>query len=350
MSFLYQRRSITTNPQATGAVAPLGIVVDNGALPKHSDLSARNSGENGSLDPETKSFAAEKKLNESSLEKNGEAESGMAQSSSEEEVAVDGSREVSSGATNAENAEAPARGGRELVSSVTMAPPLPGSVYFANGPVYNAAAAERFKMLRAKIERLSASSKRTKYKVIAVASAAPREGKSTVAVNLARAFAEDPLGKTLLIDCDLRNPTIHEFFKLPKYPGVREILEGSPVDDAPIHQVFPRMDVLCAGKEIDNPIQLFLEPGGMKFLRFLRKKYRHIVVDTPPVLLCAEAITLSSLADASLLVVRSGQTKKEMIRSAIETLKKNNILGTVMNDEIVVSRDYGSKQYSKYYT
>jgi protein-tyrosine kinase len=298
-----------------------------------------------SLDSNETFAKSEKQLNDSSLDNDD-----IEQTARDADAREDETQRGSSNAERAVGRDSLSSEGKELVSSITTAPPLPGSVYFANGPVYNAAAAERFKMLRAKIERLSASSKRSKYKVIAVASAAPREGKSTVAVNLARAFAEDPLGKTLLIDCDLRNPTVHEFFKLPKYPGVREILEGAPIDGAPIHQVFPRMDVLCAGKEIDNPIQLFLEPEGAKFLRYLRKKYRHIVVDTPPVLLCAEAITLSSLADASLLVVRSGQTKKEMIRSAIETLRKNNILGTVMNDEIVVSRDYGSKQYSKYYT
>ena len=224
---------------------------------------------------------------------------------------------------------------------------LSGAVLFRTAVLQNAPAAERFKMLRAKIERLNLSGRPAQ--VIAVTSAVPKEGKSTIAVNLAKAFSEDRKGRTVIVDCDLRNPTVHEFFNLERGPGMGEILSTGQFDSESIHQVTPGLDVITAGIPAEAPMQLFVEPECQRFFKFLRNNYRYIIIDSPPVLLCSEAISLTSISDKSLLVVRAGRTKRTLVKSAIETIDKSNILGTVLNDEIIYSRDYSSRAYAGYY-
>src|SRR5690606_18822844 len=100
-----------------------------------------------------------------------------------------------------------------------------GQILLADGKVDSMPVAERFRLIRARIERENLSGKN--LKVIAITSSVPEEGKSVTSVNLARAFATNPTGKTLLIDCDLRKPSVHRFFGLRMGPGVGEALSHS---------------------------------------------------------------------------------------------------------------------------
>lgn len=221
-----------------------------------------------------------------------------------------------------------------------------GIILLQDGQIVNLPASERFRILRAKIERQNLSSKR--YYTIAVTSAVPDEGKSVVAVNLARALSIDPMGKTLLIDCDMRKPAVHGFFKISESPGLSDVLVRGLNPESAIYSLTPRLDVLAAGTLLTDPTQAVEQPELVELLASLRERYRYIVIDCPPVLLCPEPITLSSLVDGTLLVVRAWKADKRLVNEAIDIIGRNQIMGLVMNDIIDASRIYDYYGYYGY--
>ncbi len=222
-----------------------------------------------------------------------------------------------------------------------------GSILLADGEVESPAAAERFRILRAKIERLNLR-RENNYHVLAVTSAVAQEGKSVTSVNLARALSIDPAGKTLLIDCDLRRPTVHKFFNLQQEQGLSDAIAGEAGIFDVIKPVTPRLDVITAGTPISDPPQAIERPDIPRFLHLLRSKYRYIVVDCPPALLCSEPIRLSSIVDATLLVVRAWRTEKRLVKDAVEVIGESKILGVVMNDAVDASKPYLDYGYYGY--
>lgn len=221
-----------------------------------------------------------------------------------------------------------------------------GIILLQDGQIVNLPASERFRILRAKIERQNLSNKR--YYTIAVTSAVPDEGKSVVAVNLARALSIDPMGKTLLIDCDMRKPAVHGFFKISESPGLSDVLVRGLDPESVIYSLTPRLDVLAAGTLLTDPTQAVEQPELVELLASLRERYRYIVIDCPPVLLCPEPITLSSLVDGTLLVVRAWKADKRLVNEAIDIIGRNQIMGLVMNDIIDASRIYDYYGYYGY--
>ncbi|MCB0359985.1 MAG: CpsD/CapB family tyrosine-protein kinase, partial [Bdellovibrionales bacterium] len=171
-----------------------------------------------------------------------------------------------------------------------------GVILLAEGEIVSPAAAERFRILRAKIERLNLR-RENDYHVLAVTSAVAQEGKSVTAVNLARALSIDPEGKTLLIDCDLRRPTAHNYFRIPQEKGLADAIAGEEPLRNVIRPVTSRLDVLTAGTPIADPTQAIERPDLQHFLADLRKSYRYIIVDCPPALLCPEPIRISTIVD-----------------------------------------------------
>jgi succinoglycan biosynthesis transport protein ExoP len=172
--------------------------------------------------------------------------------------------------------------------------------------------------------------------LILVTSALPREGKTTAAANLAVTLAQ--LGdRTLLIDADLRKPGVARLLNMTdgKYAGLSSYLAGvSSLDLVAVpHPMIPNLVAIPTGPLPPNPADLLSSHKLADALRELRKQYKFIVIDSPPIMAATDAVILSVLADGVLLVVRSGETPKEAFTRARDLLAsvKCNLLGVVLN-------------------
>ncbi len=181
--------------------------------------------------------------------------------------------------------------------------------------------------------------------VILVTSALPREGKTTVAANLAVTLAQ--LGdRTLLIDADLRKPGITRALNLTdgNYAGLSSYLAGvSSLELVTIpHPLITNLAAILAGPIPPNPADLLSSRRLSDAISLLRKDYKFIVIDSPPIIAATDAVILSALADGALLVVRSGETPKEALARAQELLAavKSRLLGVLLNAVDSNSTDY----------
>jgi len=181
--------------------------------------------------------------------------------------------------------------------------------------------------------------------VILVTSALPREGKTTAAVNLAVTLAQ--LGdSTLLIDCDLRKPGVTRALSLPegKYAGMSSYLAGvSSLDLITVpHPVITNLSAVPTGPIPPNPADLLSSDRMRQAIAALRKEYKFIVIDSPPVMAATDAVILSVLVDGVLLVVRAGETPKEAFSRMRDMLAgvKCRMLGVLLNAVDSSAPDY----------
>jgi tyrosine-protein kinase Etk/Wzc len=175
-------------------------------------------------------------------------------------------------------------------------------------------------------------------KSLVVTSAAPGEGKTLTAANLAVTLAYDGL-RVLLVDCDIRRPRIHGLFHLPRAPGLMELLTASPSPGGPRVPAIRDtsvvgLSVLPCGALPSNAANLLSGTRMKVLLQELREQYDIIVLDTPPVLATADAGIVASLTDGVLLVVRAGATDKGAAQRACQQLANvgARVVGTVLND------------------
>jgi capsular exopolysaccharide synthesis family protein len=177
-------------------------------------------------------------------------------------------------------------------------------------------------------------------KTIVVTSPGPREGKSTVASNLAISLAEAHR-RVLLIDADLRSPRMHSVFKLANDRGFSNILnEDTPIEAYPLAPVIqatevPGLSVLTAGSaELTNLGGMFYSSRLVHLLERLRADFDHVVIDTPPLLLFSDARVLGRFSDGVLLVLRAGSTYQTNAIAARQRLADDGVpvLGAVLND------------------
>jgi polysaccharide biosynthesis transport protein len=181
--------------------------------------------------------------------------------------------------------------------------------------------------------------------VILVTSALPREGKTTAAVNLAVTLAQ--LGdRTLLLDSDLRKPGVRRALNLTigKEGGLSSYLAGvSTLDDVIIsHPAIMNLDALTTGPVPPSPADLLSSHRMREAITELRRRYKFIVIDSPPIMAATDAVILSSLTDGVLLVVRSGETPKEAFTRTRDLLAavKSRLLGVVLNAVDSSAPDY----------
>lgn len=190
---------------------------------------------------------------------------------------------------------------------------------------------EQIKTIRTNIN-FAATDK--KLRTLMVTSAMPGEGKSTVSCNLAVEYAKEGM-KVLLVDADLRRPTIHKTFGLENNKGLSSWLANQMdnVNDA-IHPVIGNLYVMPSGPKPPNPAELL---GSNKMTEFLTSATRNldlVIVDAPPILPVTDSQLLANKVDGTVLVVRQGVAQKVAVRDAVNSLKKSqaNILGAVLND------------------
>jgi polysaccharide biosynthesis transport protein len=194
-------------------------------------------------------------------------------------------------------------------------------------------------------------------KVIMVTSALPQEGKTTTSINCAVVLAQKGI-RVLLIDADLRRPSIHKTLGMGPRSGLSNVLTGSATLQSAIttSPILPNLDVLPAGTPPPNPAELLASSNMRDVLQELRGYYDHIVVDTPPTLSVTDAVVLSPRADAIVLVIRSGQTTKQALRRSRDILMQVNakVSGVLLNAVDLSSPDYYyyyeyQGKYAQYY-
>jgi succinoglycan biosynthesis transport protein ExoP len=187
-------------------------------------------------------------------------------------------------------------------------------------------------------------------RLLMVTSALPEEGKTTTSINTAIVLSQQG-GKVLLIDADLRRPSVHKAFDVQSEVGLGAVIAGkAKAEDVTLpHPEIPNLFIMPAGSSVDNPAEMLGSEKMRELLVKLREQYDYIVVDTPPVLTITDAVRLSPRADAVLLVIRSGQTTKEALCRARDLLHQvnANVLGVVVNAVNLDSPEYYS-YYSKY--
>ena len=180
-------------------------------------------------------------------------------------------------------------------------------------------------------------------KVIMVTSALPQEGKTTTSINTAVVLAQKGV-RVLLIDADLRRPSIHKTLGMGPHSGLSNVLTGSTTLEQAITRtsVLPNLFVLAAGTPPPNPAELLASSNLKDVLDQLKEQYDHIVIDTPPSLSVTDAVVLSPRADAVVLVIRSGQTTKQALRRSRDILAQVSakVVGVLLNAVDLSSPEY----------
>ena len=208
-------------------------------------------------------------------------------------------------------------------------------------------AAEAYKVIRTSIQFAQAGNS---LKTIAVTSCTPNEGKSTTIANLAVVLTQT--GKSvLLIDCDMRNPTVHKNFKLSNKIGLSSCISmGTALAEAVQETGIENLDALTGGVIPPNPSELLGSERMQHILARASEEYDYVLIDTPPVLPVTDALVLSRMVDGVILVLTSGEIKVEMARDVKNQLVQAdaNILGVVRNKVRSEHHGYGYGYYYYY--
>jgi capsular exopolysaccharide synthesis family protein len=183
-----------------------------------------------------------------------------------------------------------------------------------------------------------------------VTSAEPLDGKSLTAANLAVSIATGINDYVLLVDCDLRRPSLHRLFNLDNRAGIQEYLEGE-TSVAPFltKTSLEKLTILPGYLPSTHPSELLCSNKMRDLVEELKTRYedRFIIFDSPPGQFMAETSFLARMMDGVILVVRYGKTPAKRISETIENIGKERILGVVFNASLERQRDY--RYYSRYY-
>jgi capsular exopolysaccharide synthesis family protein len=205
---------------------------------------------------------------------------------------------------------------------------------------------ESFRSLRTNLELAAPADKPISSFV--VTSAGASEGKSTVIANLAIAYAQFGM-KVLIIDGDMRKPTIHKMFSTPKKPGLANMItKRSKLDESIFKTEIDNLYVMPAGSLPPNPSELLGSKAMKELFAQLRKQFDRIFFDAPPLMAVTDAALMGSITDGVLLVARAGEAQKEVIVHLQQEMKNTKIpiIGTVLND---VNPKNTSSGYYYYY-
>jgi polysaccharide biosynthesis transport protein len=189
------------------------------------------------------------------------------------------------------------------------------------------------------------------HKTLAITSAISREGKTSLAAQLAASIAASTHRPTLLIDGDMRSPDIHRIFDIDLGPGLCEVLKGScPVEEAIETGFSNTLHLLTAGDLHGSPHRILGNGAFADLLEKLRGMYDYIVVDTPPILAASEALLMARAADAAVLCVRRDFSRVDQVKDAFGRLRTAGVktAGAVLNG--IPPRHYAYRYGSYYYT
>jgi capsular exopolysaccharide synthesis family protein len=200
-------------------------------------------------------------------------------------------------------------------------------------------AAEQFRSLRTRVAR--AENGRA-LRAIIITSPNKGDGKSLTAANLALTMAQEYQQRVLLIDADLRRPSLHRLFGISDTPGLSDVLMGgAALDEALVTMPDHRLTLLPAGLLPTHPAELLGSAPMRRVLDTLRTRFDRILIDMPPVAPLADVAIASPLADGVLMIVRAGVTPKPAIERALSGIDQAKVLGLVLNDAGESNAAYG---------
>jgi succinoglycan biosynthesis transport protein ExoP len=186
-------------------------------------------------------------------------------------------------------------------------------------------------------------------KKLVVTGSSPGEGKSTTAAGLAMALAESG-EKVILVDTDLRRPTLHRVFGVRNSVGLTGLLLSNTFDPGPLlaDTVHPNLKLVTSGPLPANPAELLMSVNMQRIIDSMCEKASYVVFDTPPVLSVADARILAGIADATIVVCSAGHTRRQALRRALADLRltHGNIMGLVINKAKGRSTEYGYDYYA----
>jgi capsular exopolysaccharide synthesis family protein len=183
-------------------------------------------------------------------------------------------------------------------------------------------------------------------KVIVLTSSGPQEGKSTTCANLGVLMSQADKS-TLIVDCDLRKPVMHKFFRIRGTEGIVDILAGERTLQEVWHEPVPGLKVVPVGRKPPNPAELLGSQRFSEFLASVREEFDYVLVDAPPVGLVTDPAILASQGDGVLIVLDAQRTRKGALRRSIRSLQAvgANVLGAVM-DNVPTSEGYYYYSYT----
>jgi protein-tyrosine kinase len=204
-------------------------------------------------------------------------------------------------------------------------------------------ASEQYKILREQIKRLRAESG---IRSFSISSPVKRDGKTTVAVNLAAALSLDYEEKVLLIDGDLRAPSIHRYFSAPESPGLADYLASDAklnLKDLVKETFVPGLQILIGGKPSHVASELLAKERMQQVMEEAKADFPgyHIIIDSPPILSTPDPLVIARHVDGVLLVMRAGKTPRDYLTKALQSLNSNKVLGVVLNGaDVGISSKY----------
>jgi protein-tyrosine kinase len=173
------------------------------------------------------------------------------------------------------------------------------------------------------------------WNVLGVTSPGHGEGKTLTAVNLAVSLAMETTQTVLLVDANLRNPSVHEVFGLDDCPGLADyLLDNQPVEDLLLHPGIGRFVLLPGGRAISNSTEILTSPRMVALVEEFKHRYpaRIVIFDLPPLLHTADVLAFAPYTDALLLVVEEGKTTAEEVQRSLSLVRNSRpVLGTVLN-------------------
>jgi capsular exopolysaccharide synthesis family protein len=186
----------------------------------------------------------------------------------------------------------------------------------------------------------------TQFHSVMVTSASPGDGKTLTAVHLATVLSESYRRRVLLIDADLRRPSIAGLLNLGEGPGLSDALRSQAERKLPLIALTPTLTVLPAGSPVPDPIGTLTSPHMRRILQDASAQFDWVLLDTPPIGLLADASLLSSSVDRALFVIKAGQTRHDRIQTAIDAIGRQRILGIVLNNVERISTE-GYYRYNR---
>jgi capsular exopolysaccharide synthesis family protein len=185
-------------------------------------------------------------------------------------------------------------------------------------------------------------------KVVMVSSAVSGDGKTLTSTNLALTLSESYRRRVLLIDADLRRPSVHEVFQVKNIAGLTECLKAETDNRLPLIRASSYLSLLLAGRPDSDPMSGLTSERMHRLIEEAAATFDWVIIDTPPVVLLPDANLLAAMVDAAILVVGAGKTPYKLITRAIDALGRGKILGVVLNrvNRSCLAGGYGYGYYS----
>lgn len=203
--------------------------------------------------------------------------------------------------------------------------------------------AEAYRRLRANIKLYS---EEEPLKTIVITSSIRGEGKSTVTQNLAYVLSQDE-SKVLIIDCNLRNPSMHSMFSIENNVGLTDVLSGSCELEKAIKNIEESLFLITAGSIIDKPSEMLGSDAMKELLKSVSNNFDYIIIDTSSVLVVSDTLLLATQTDAAIIVASAKKTTINVLKQGYGQLMeaKANVIGTILNN---CNKSIDNKYYGYY--